>query len=217
MRELGVFQTLMGEVERYFNKELTDNQSRFYWHECGNWTPHDFERGIKELMRTKRPIPSNFPTPLEINQIIAAMGARSGYREEHPRTRCHSCYDTGYLDIQCRRKDYYWAEVAMCGHCENWKNEDLVSPGYKGAGIAWKSKAVPRFTIEEFDNEIRDRYRRKGIEAKLIRKLDLDKLRRERDKKFGLKEGMTVDVCEEKERAVLNPVADGNYTVGKGV
>lgn len=219
MKQADVFRTLLKDIEIYFNKDLTDHQARFYWTECGHWDRPDFERGLKEIMRTKRPIPSNFPTPVELNDVILRMGGKTGRPEEYPRTRCHPCYDTGYLRIQCSRHDYKWEEVLLCGHCKNWQNEDLNQPGFKGASQQWKSKQIPIVTIDQFDLDIVDRYRRKGIEAKLIRSAHMDRARRDNDKRFGIKEGMTVEACDARERQVLgqikNPVADGNFTVGK--
>lgn len=215
MKQADVFRTLLKDIEIYFNKDLTDHQARFYWNECGHWHRPDFERGLKELMRTKRPIPSNFPTPRELNDMVTAMGGKTAAAEEHIRTRCHTCYDTGYLWVDLKREDYEWSDVYLCGHCENWKNEDLTVPGFKGATMAWKSRSIPRITMDQFDLDIVGRYRRKGIEAKLIRNRHVDKARRENDKRFGISEGMTVEACVRKEQSILNPVADGSFVVGK--
>lgn len=208
MREENVFLEAIGEAEAFFNKRLTDSQTRYYWNECGHWSRVDFKRGIKELIRTHKPIPSNFPTVTELNAIVSDMGGVNPNARPFVRRRCHSCYDTGYLVIECKSKhDPPREEIFRCGHCRNWELEDLDKRGYRADHGVWRF-SIPRITQDEFDFSIREKYRRRGISARIKRSQDLDKYRLKADERFGLKEGLPVYECQRLEEVALVPVAE---------
>lgn len=145
-----LFEKNMGKLSSFFGKKITKDQALLYYEELKNIPREAFEVIVNGLIRTKKPIPSNFPS---INDLQLAW---LDWLKSHPEKQvkpepvwCSECGGRGYIEVWYRSKKVkgfvvdghkvpaWYNSMLPCAMCEAYK--DVFS----------HSKSIKRYTRQQ--------------------------------------------------------------------
>ena len=114
---MDTFRVCVNKLADFFGKRINESQHLLYYDELKNIPTQIFEKIVSDIIRTKKPMPSNFPSIDELRQAwYVWLQAHPEKQVRVERPWCDECGGTGYIEIWFQSEDKGTRGFVIDGH-----------------------------------------------------------------------------------------------------